>query len=108
MYYNSAPGPKWGGILKKRPDPRVNRFQHPRFYSKILIDATGWHASIAEKLRPGYVHKDMLSFGIETEVPYKCKDFHFFYEPDFLKDGISWIFPCNEFSRFGVVWAMRT
>ena len=72
------------------------------FSSKILVDATGWRASIAEQLKPGYVQKDMLSFGIETEVPYKCKNFHFFYEPSFLKDGISWIFPCGEFSRFGV------
>lgn len=72
------------------------------FSSKILVDATGWQASIAEMLRPGYVQRDMLSFGIETEVPYQCKNFHFFYEPAFIKDGVSWIFPCGEFSRFGV------
>lgn len=72
------------------------------FSTGILVDATGWQASIAERLRPGYVQKDMLSFGIETEVPYQCENFHFFYEPDFIKDGISWIFPCGKFSRFGV------
>lgn len=72
------------------------------FYSKILVDATGWSAVIAEYLKPGYVHKDMVSFGIETEVPYRTKNFHFFYEPKFIKDGVSWIFPCGEFSRFGV------
>jgi flavin-dependent dehydrogenase len=72
------------------------------FSSRIIVDATGWRASVAEKLRPGYVHRDMLSFGIETEVPYQCKNFHFFYEPDFIKDGVSWIFPCGEFSRIGV------
>ncbi len=53
-------------------------------------------------LKPGFVKRDMLSFGIETEVPYQCKNFHFFYEPNFIKDGVSWIFPCGEFSRFGV------
>jgi flavin-dependent dehydrogenase len=72
------------------------------FSTKILVDATGWQAAIAERLREGYVDRDMLSFGIETEVPYNCKNFHFFYEPNFIKDGISWIFPCGEFSRFGV------
>ncbi len=72
------------------------------FHSDILVDATGYHAAMAEKLRPGYVHKDMMSFGIETEIPYQCDKFHFFYEPNFMKDGISWIFPCGEFSRFGV------
>jgi len=66
------------------------------------VDATGWRAFIAEKLKPGYVHRNMLSFGIETEVPYREENFHFFYEPEFLKNGVSWIFPCGEFSRFGV------
>jgi flavin-dependent dehydrogenase len=72
------------------------------FLSKCLVDATGWRASIAEMLKPGYVHKNMLSFGIETEVPYRCKNFHFFYDPAFIKDGICWLFPCGEFSRFGI------
>ncbi len=45
----------------------------------------------------------MLSFGIETEVPYECDSFHFFYEPDFLTDGVSWIFPSGEYSRIGVL-----
>ena len=73
-----------------------------KFSSRILVDATGWGAAIAEMLRPGYVNKDMVSFGIETEAPYQCKNFHFFYEPDFIKNGVSWIFPCGKFSRFGV------
>ncbi|MBW2147609.1 MAG: hypothetical protein JRG73_11925 [Deltaproteobacteria bacterium] len=73
------------------------------YSSRILVDATGWRASVAEKLIPGYVHRDMLSFGIETEVPYRREEsFHFFYEPDFLKNGVSWLFPCGEFARFGV------
>lgn len=73
-----------------------------KFTSEILVDATGWRAFIAEKLKPGYVHRNMLSFGIETEVPYREENFHFFYEPEFLKNGVGWIFPCGEFSRFGV------
>ncbi|NIO05571.1 MAG: hypothetical protein GTN74_13470 [Proteobacteria bacterium] len=72
------------------------------FSSGIIADATGWRASVAEKLSPGYVHRDMLSFGIETEVPYQCKTFHFFYEPDLIQEGVGWIFPCGEFSRIGV------
>ena len=73
-----------------------------KFTSKILVDASGWKAAAAKSLKPDYVHSEMLSFGIETEVPYKDEAFHFFYEPDFLKEGISWIFPCGDFSRFGV------
>lgn len=72
------------------------------FSSEALVDATGWEASVAEKMSPGYIHRDMLSFGIETEVPYRCESFHFFYEPDFVKDGVSWIFPCGDFSRIGL------
>jgi flavin-dependent dehydrogenase len=72
------------------------------FSSRVIVDATGWRASVAEKLRPGYVHRDMVSFGIETEVPYQCKAFCFFYEPDLVQEGVGWIFPCGEFSRIGV------
>ena len=67
-----------------------------------MVDASGWKASAARSLKTDYVHPDMLSFGIETEVPYKDEAFHFFYEPGFIKDGVSWIFPCGDFSRFGV------
>jgi len=73
-----------------------------KFKSKILVDASGWEASAVKSIKTDYVHSDMLSFGIETEAPYMATAFHFFYEPDFLKDGISWIFPCGESSRFGV------
>ncbi|NIO03190.1 MAG: hypothetical protein GTN74_00860 [Proteobacteria bacterium] len=73
------------------------------FSSRMVVDATGWRASVAEKLSPGYVHRDMLSFGIETEVPYQCQTFHFLYEPDLIQEGAGWIFPCGEFSRIGVV-----
>jgi flavin-dependent dehydrogenase len=72
------------------------------FLSKYVVDATGYRASIAKLLKRCYVHNDALSFGIETEVPYRTKDFHFFYEPSFIKDGVAWLFPCGEFSRFGV------
>ena len=73
-----------------------------KFSSDILVDATGWQASITETISPGYISRDMLSFGIETEVPYRCDSFHFYYEPDFLKDGIGWGFPCGDFSRIGI------
>lgn len=58
------------------------------YSSEILVDATGWQASVTETISPGYIQKDMLSFGVETEVPYQCDSFHFFYEPEFIKDAV--------------------
>ncbi len=89
------------GIEKERDFHTVNTSEGA-FSSRIVVDATGWKASVAEKLSPQYVNRDMLSFGIETEVPYQCENLHFFYDPDFIQDGASWIFPCGEFSRVGV------
>lgn len=86
----------------KKKDNFVVYTEDGIFTSIILVDASGWKASAVNSIKPDYVHSDMLSFGIETEVPYRDKAFHFFYEPDFIKDGISWIFPCGDFSRFGV------
>ncbi|NIO48863.1 MAG: hypothetical protein GTN73_05420 [Candidatus Aminicenantes bacterium] len=100
---------KTNAIFTKANVARVEKYdkfivhtKDRKFNSKILVDASGWEASAVNSLKTDYVHSDMLSFGIETEAPYMATAFHFFYEPDFLKDGISWIFPCGEFSRFGV------
>ncbi len=68
----------------------------------ILVDCTGWQAVLASSLRRNYVNKNMLSFGVETEIPYKDKKLRFFVNPDIIENGAAWIFPCKKTARFGI------
>ncbi len=72
------------------------------FKADIIIDCTGWQAVLASSLRKNYVNKNMLSFGIETEIPYKDNKLRFFVNPDIIENGVAWIFPCKKTARFGV------
>ena len=73
------------------------------FEADIIVDCTGWQAVLASSLDKNYVRKNMLSFGIETEIPYKKEDkLRFFIDSDIVKNCAAWIFPCKKTARFGV------
>lgn len=73
------------------------------FKADIIVDCTGWQAVLASSLKKSYVNKKMLSFGIETEIPYK-RDYRlrFFINPNIIKNGAAWLFPCRKKARFGI------
>lgn len=72
------------------------------FKGKIIIDCTGWEAVLASSLRKNYVDKKMLSFGIETEIPYKDNKLRFFINDEIINNDVAWLFPCKNTARFGV------
>ncbi|MFQ5836107.1 MAG: NAD(P)/FAD-dependent oxidoreductase, partial [bacterium] len=72
------------------------------FEADILVDCTGWRAVLASSLKGNYVNKRMLSFGIETEVPYNDNELRFFINPNIIENGVAWLFPCKKTARFGV------
>ncbi len=72
------------------------------FKADIIVDCTGWQAVLASSLKKNYTNKNMVSFGIETEIPYKDNKLRFFMNPDIIENGAAWLFPCKETSRFGV------
>lgn len=72
------------------------------FKSSIIVDCTGWQAVLASSSKRNYVNKNMLSFGIETEILYKDDKLRFFVDPDIIENGIAWIFPCKKTARFGI------
>lgn len=72
------------------------------FKADIIVDCTGWQAAIASSLRKNYVKKNMLSFGLETEIPYKDNKLRFFVNPSIIKNGAAWLFPCKNTARFGI------
>jgi flavin-dependent dehydrogenase len=68
----------------------------------IAVDCTGRQAVLASSQKKNYVNKRMLSFGIETEIPYKDDKLRFFVNPDIIENGPAWLFPCKNTARFGV------
>ncbi len=73
------------------------------FSADIVADCTGWPAVLASSVKKDYVKRDMVSFGLETEIPYKKDDkLRFFIDKDVIKDGVAWLFPCGKTARFGV------
>ncbi len=87
----------------KKTNGKVVYTDKGNFEADIIVDCTGWNAVLASSLKKGYVKKNMLSFGIETEIPYKKDNkLRFFINPEIIKNGAGWLFPCGEKARFGV------
>lgn len=72
------------------------------FTAKIIVDCSGWSAVLAKSVDINYVRNDMMSFGIETEVPFKDDRLRFFLDRKIIDNGAAWLFPAGEKSRFGV------
>lgn len=72
------------------------------FSSKCILDCTGWRAVLATSIRQGYVDRNNLAFGIESEVDYSDDSLHFFVDPEIIQQGVAWIFPTGQRSRIGV------
>ncbi len=72
------------------------------FTADIIVDCTGWRAVLASSLIKDYTNREMLSFGIETELPYKDDKLRFFVDHKIIRNGVAWLFPCGETARFGV------
>ncbi|NIM04889.1 MAG: hypothetical protein GTO55_02950 [Armatimonadetes bacterium] len=70
--------------------------------ARAVIDATGWHATLASSIRSGFGQSQHLSFGLESEVDCRGEDMHFYFDPDILPHGVAWIFPAGEICRLGV------
>ncbi len=70
------------------------------FSGKIIVDATGWEAVLARFM--GLNLQNKLSYGLETEAPYKDDTLRIIVNNKIIKDGVGWIFPCGDKARFGV------
>ncbi|MCP6718162.1 MAG: NAD(P)/FAD-dependent oxidoreductase [Patescibacteria group bacterium] len=72
------------------------------FQSECIVDATGWQAVLANSIKKDFIPCERKSFGLETTPLYKNKAIEIWVNPKMMPKGVAWIFPCNEFSRFGV------
>ncbi len=92
-------------LLAQVTGARGNVVQTTRgdFEAEVLIDATGWGATLARQVSPRHLDKRTLSFGIETVQPYRDNGLLLWYEPERYRPKLPmWVFPCGDFSRIGV------
>ncbi len=82
---------------------RVVQTTRGDFEAEVLIDATGWGATLARSVSPRHVTKRAMSFGIETVQPYRAEGLLFWYDPVRYHPKLPmWVFPCGDESRIGV------
>jgi menaquinone-9 beta-reductase len=72
------------------------------FDGEILIDATGWRASLATNSQARLKFQRGKSFGLETVIPIQESGLHFYYDPRRMGlNNIGWLFPTGASSRAG-------
>ncbi len=87
----------------KATDGKIIYTNEGNFNADIIVDCTGWQAVLASSLKKNYLKKNMLSFGIETEILYKKDNkLRFFVNPDIIENGAAWLFPAGNKARFGL------
>lgn len=70
---------------------------------RLLVDATGWRAQLVGGPYAAYVNRQMMAFGIETELAFDLEPgLHFYFLPE-VGDGYAWAFPSGAGVRFGVL-----
>jgi len=73
------------------------------FTAPLIVDATGWRASLAAHGRRGYRRPWAMGVGIETEVEVDFPSgLHFFFDRSIVPHGYAWAFPAGRRTRFGV------
>lgn len=74
-----------------------------RFTAPLIVDATGWRAVLVSRLKPGYVRRWMMGFGLETELPVEFPPgLHFYFDREVIRHGYAWSFPAGGRTRLGV------
>ncbi len=73
------------------------------FGARLIVDATGWRAVLASRLRRGYVRRWLMGRGLETELPVPFPPgLHFYFDRKIVRHGYAWAFPAGARTRFGV------
>ncbi len=72
------------------------------YSARVIIDCTGWRATLASSVKSDYVKGENLCFGLETVVPYEDDKLHFILDPHVIEQGYAWVFPIDKGARVGL------
>ena len=75
-----------------------------RVEGRVLVDATGWRATLASSVQPGFPVATMRSYGLEKPaLGFGGSGLHFYFDPGIRGDGYGWAFPAGGVARSGVL-----
>ena len=71
---------------------------------RLLVDATGWRATLACSVEAGFPAHAAITYGLEKPCAgFGDSGLHFWFDPDVHGDGYGWSFPAGEVARAGVL-----
>ena len=65
------------------------------YTSGVVVDASGWSAAVASRLRRGYA-KGRLARGVEVEGRYEVEEAHIYLGSSAVPGGYAWVFPLGD------------
>lgn len=69
---------------------------------RVLLDATGWPATLATARRPDLANPRRLTPGLEADIPARGDGMHFYVDARVVRAGYAWVFPAGDELRVGV------
>jgi flavin-dependent dehydrogenase len=71
---------------------------------RVLVDATGWRASLAKSVEPDYPVHVAITYGLEKPARgFDASGLHFWFTSKVRGDGYGWSFPAGGVARAGVL-----
>ncbi|MDP9325491.1 MAG: NAD(P)/FAD-dependent oxidoreductase [Candidatus Dormibacteraeota bacterium] len=71
---------------------------------RLLVDATGWRATLACSVAPTFPARVAVTYGLEKPCAgFEDRGLHFWFDPEVRGDGYAWSFPAGEVARAGLL-----
>lgn len=71
---------------------------------RVLVDATGWRATLASSVEPEFPAHVAITYGLEKPASgFHREGLHFWFRSDVRGDGYGWSFPAGPVARAGVL-----
>lgn len=84
-------------------DPGKVLCGHEAYSSGLIVDASGWRAAVASRLKHGYAHLPRRIAGLETVAEYDADSIHIYFGNKLIPGGYAWVFPLTGgLSRVGL------
>ncbi|MFY9615235.1 MAG: NAD(P)/FAD-dependent oxidoreductase [Candidatus Dormiibacterota bacterium] len=71
---------------------------------RLLVDATGWRATLACSVAPTFPARVAVTYGLEKPcIGFMDSGLHFWFDPEVRGDGYAWSFPAGGVARAGLL-----
>ena len=76
----------------------------PSIEGQLVVDATGWRATLARSVQPDFPARARVTYGLEMPATgWGDPGLHFYFDPGVRGDGYGWSFPAGPVVRAGVL-----